>query len=155
MISKALNKIIEYFYLKQKGNLAYYDVLTGVNNRLFYDRVLKQKYLGKECVIAFIDVDGLKFTNDSKGHYAGDKLILNVVEQIKQVRYIDYIVRYGGDEFILIGNKISKEDLELLSNVSYGVCIKAAYEDMSSAICKADGLMYRQKEEKRISRNYF
>lgn len=155
MISKALNKIIEYFYLKQKGNLAYYDVLTGVNNRLFYDRVLKQKYLGKECVIAFIDVDGLKFTNDSKGHYAGDKLILNVVEQIKQVRYIDYIVRYGGDEFILIGNKILKEDLELLSNVSYGVCIKAAYEDMSSAICKADGLMYRQKEEKRIGRNYF
>lgn len=155
MISKALNKIIEYFYLKQKGNLAYYDVLTGVNNRLFYDRVLKQKYLGKECVIAFIDIDGLKFMNDTKGHYAGDKLILNVVEQIKQIRHIDYIVRYGGDEFILIGNKILKEDLELLSNVSYGVCIKAAYEDMSSAICKADGLMYRQKEGKRIGRNYF
>lgn len=149
------DKIVEHLYLKQEGNLAYYDVLTGVNNRLFYDRVLKQKYIGKECVIVFVDIDGLKIMNDSKGHYEGDQLILNVVQQLKQIKYVDYIIRYGGDEFILIGDKILKDDLKLLDNVSYGVCIKAAYEDMSSAISKADVLMYRQKELKKVSRGYY
>ena len=97
----------------------------------------------------------MKFTNDTKGHYEGDKLILSVVEQLKKIRYIDYIIRYGGDEFILIGDKILKEDLKLLNNVSYGLSIKAAYEDMSSAISKADGLMYAEKEKKKMRRNYF
>ena len=152
---KCIDKIVEYLYLKQDGNLAYYDTLTKVNNRLFYDRVIKQKYLGRECFVIFIDIDELKFTNDTKGHYEGDKLILSVVEQLKKIRYIDYIIRYGGDEFILIGDKILKEDLKLLNNVSYGVSIKAAYEDMSSAISKADGLMYAEKEKKKMCRNYF
>ena len=146
---KCIDKIVEYLYLKQDGNLAYYDTLTKVNNRLFYDRVIKQKYLGRECVVIFIDIDGLKFTNDTKGHYEGDKLILSVVDQLKKIRYTDYIIRYGGDEFIL------KEDLKLLNNVSYGVSIKAAYEDMSSVISKADGLMYAEKEKKKMRRNYF
>lgn len=144
-----INGLIEKLYLKQKGNLAYYDNLTQVYNRMFYERELKKKYIGKECVITFVDVDGLKITNDNRGHYEGDKLIIKVTEDLKKINYIDYIIRYGGDEFILISNRLNKEELEAIKHISYGISMKSAYEDMSSAISKADALMYKQKEKKK------
>ena len=150
-----INKLIEKLYLKQKGNLAYYDNLTQVYNRMFYERELKKKYIGRECIVTFIDVDGLKITNDSRGHYEGDKLIINVVEDLKKINYIDYIIRYGGDEFILISNMLNREELDIVRNISYGISMKSAYEDMSSAISKADILMYRQKEEKKKNNPYY
>lgn len=52
-------------------------------------------------VLAFIDVDGLKATNDSLGHAAGDALLLAVVQAIRdQLRSYDLIARFGGDEFV-------------------------------------------------------
>ncbi len=52
-------------------------------------------------VLAFIDVDGLKATNDSLGHYAGDQLLSGVVNTMRaHLRGYDLIVRFGGDEFL-------------------------------------------------------
>lgn len=150
-----INRLIEKLYLKQKGNLAYYDNLTQVYNRMFYERELKKKYIGKECVVTFVDVNGLKIINDNKGHYEGDKLIIKVVEDLKKINYIDYIIRYGGDEFILISDKLKREELEKVKHISYGISMKAAYEDMSSAIAKADVLMYKQKENLKKGDSYY
>ena len=52
-------------------------------------------------VIAFIDVDNLKVTNDSSGHPAGDRLLKHVVDTVREnLRTYDLVVRYGGDEFV-------------------------------------------------------
>jgi diguanylate cyclase (GGDEF)-like protein len=52
-------------------------------------------------VVAFFDVDHLKFINDSHGHVAGDRMLQQVVDAIREaVRSFDLIIRYGGDEFV-------------------------------------------------------
>ena len=51
--------------------------------------------------MAFVDVDGLKATNDTRGHAAGDRVLCTVVDAIKShLRSYDLVVRYGGDEFV-------------------------------------------------------
>src|SRR5438105_3467185 len=53
-------------------------------------------------VVAFVDVDGLKRTNDTLGHAAGDQLLCNVVQSIRaRIRSYDLLFRYGGDEFVV------------------------------------------------------
>jgi diguanylate cyclase (GGDEF)-like protein len=55
----------------------------------------------KPLVLAFIDVDGLKTTNDSIGHAAGDQLLARVVRTMRaRLRPYDLIIRVGGDEFL-------------------------------------------------------
>lgn len=56
---------------------------------------------GQTFVLAFVDVDGLKATNDTLGHTAGDQLLRRIVETMrKNLRSYDLIVRFGGDEFV-------------------------------------------------------
>jgi diguanylate cyclase (GGDEF)-like protein len=63
--------------------------------------------------LCFIDINGLKKVNDTLGHDAGDELILTVVNVIKQViRETDFIIRMGGDEFIIVFVNISIEEAE-------------------------------------------
>ena len=61
----------------------------------------RAKRTQRSFVLAFIDVDGLKTTNDSLGHAAGDELLRRVVDTVRDhLRSYDLIVRFGGDEFL-------------------------------------------------------
>jgi len=86
--------------------LAATDELTGARARgIGLDEVAREieraRRTGTKLTLAFIDVDRLKAVNDTLGHAAGDKLLLNVVESVKtHLRPYDVIVRYGGDEFL-------------------------------------------------------
>ncbi|MDO3664129.1 GGDEF domain-containing protein [Acinetobacter higginsii] len=90
--------------LKQIANS---DVLTGVANRLALDEYIqllesKPEALSQTCVIA-IDIDNFKFVNDQYGHIVGDQVISMIADQLKHnVRASDLIVRYGGDEFLVV-----------------------------------------------------
>ncbi len=56
-----------------------------------------------ELVVAFVDVDGLKRVNDTRGHIAGDAMLLAVAECLSGcLRSYDLIMRYGGDEFVCV-----------------------------------------------------
>ncbi|HET7482351.1 MAG TPA: GGDEF domain-containing protein [Actinomycetota bacterium] len=82
------------------------DDLTGAfrrdAGRLALDRELAMaKRTGRTMVVAFVDVDGLKETNDSSGHALGDVRLRETVRTIRRhLRSYDLIVRYGGDEFV-------------------------------------------------------
>jgi GGDEF domain-containing protein len=136
--------LIEWLYLKQKGNLVYYDALTGVRSRQYYDMVVKQKYHDKEIMVAFVDVNDLKRTNDEQGHTAGSELLKRVAGDLLRISGENEVCRIGGDEFIVIGT-FSKYALSVVSGISYGVYKKEKYEAVSSAVKKADESMYRHK----------
>lgn len=85
---------------------AHTDDLTGAYRRGAGQAVLQQevdraKRTGERLVLAYVDVDGLKATNDREGHAAGDARLREMVAAIRaKVRSYEPIVRYGGDEFI-------------------------------------------------------
>ncbi len=86
----------------------YIDPLTGAYNRRHFDEQLSQ--LGSESALAIIDVDNFKDINDSYGHISGDTVLKEIVNAVKsKVRPIDAVIRYGGDEFLIVFHKISSE----------------------------------------------
>ncbi|MCU1600681.1 MAG: diguanylate cyclase [Frankiales bacterium] len=86
--------------------LAVLDGLTGAHHRepglAELDReVVRAHRTGQTFVLAFVDVDHLKETNDSEGHAAGDALLVRVADAIRtRTRSYDLLVRHGGDEFL-------------------------------------------------------
>ena len=87
---------------------ATHDPLTGLPNRnLLQDRlrqaVSMARRQGRRGGVAFIDLDNFKFVNDSLGHGAGDRLLVEVARRLEAcLRDSDTVARYGGDEFVLI-----------------------------------------------------
>ena len=79
----------------------YADPLTNAYNRRYYT----EHYLTGEDnpAVAMIDVDHFKVINDTYGHMAGDAVLQRIVQKLKStVRSTDYVIRYGGDEFLVI-----------------------------------------------------
>lgn len=91
------------------------DSLTGAGSRSFGNALL-QEYMntftsmGKNYTIAILDIDNFKNFNDCYGHNVGDAVMKNLVSTIKeQLNNEDYIIRWGGDEFILVLNKTDRD----------------------------------------------
>ncbi len=103
--------------------LAYYDSLTGLPNRLLlFDRVekaiskaKKDNYYG---AVLFIDLDRFKNLNDARGHAAGDRLLAEVAIRLKMaLGNQDTISRFGGDEFVVLLPEVSPE-LDMTTKLS-------------------------------------
>ena len=139
---------IERLYLMQPKNLVYFDCLTKCKTRMYYDRVAKVKYHKRELNVAFVDVDNLKRINDEYGHVQGSKRLEEIIGQIKKIIGVEDICRIGGDEFIVIGT-YDPIALDKIDGISYGVYLKEIYEALSSAVAKADRLMYINKKAKK------
>ena len=79
----------------------YRDSLTGAYNRRYYEEVVR-KTIGPAGV-ALLDVDNFKICNDTYGHYAGDMALKTAANTIQScIRESDLLIRYGGDEFLLV-----------------------------------------------------
>ncbi len=93
---------------KHLEHIAHYDALTGLPNRLlFSDRIEHGIHSAhrNQCqlVLFFIDLDRFKIINDTLGHAAGDLLLQEVAQRLKDsVRTVDTVARFGGDEFALL-----------------------------------------------------
>ena len=145
----------------------YIDVLTGCNNRRFYEERLKDTTVN--AGVAFIDIDDFKLYNDVYGHAAGDDILRAIGSCIRRcIRPDDSLVRYGGDEFIAIfpgaergelldildsiRENVAAVKLEGLSAVTLSLSIGAVMSDnetINEAVNRADALlMYKAKKEK-------
>jgi len=83
------------------------DPLTGLGNRRKLEIVLEHAFAaarrGQPLSVVMIDIDGFKLFNDERGHLEGDEVLRRFADSLReQVRGADLIVRYGGDEFLLV-----------------------------------------------------
>lgn len=152
-----------------------HDAFTGTLNRRAGLDLLKKmrpkddRRKTRIC-LCFVDINGLKTVNDALGHDAGDELILTVVNVFKRIiRESDFIIRMGGDEFIIVFSNASNEEAEnvwkriqiefekinrsekrrYLVNASHGI---VGYEPAENGnidewIKYADEIMYVEKKE--------
>ncbi len=159
---KLIGKMIRY------DDKLYRDVLTGAyNRRYFEDRV---KNVPMKAGVAIIDIDDFKLCNDTCGHEAGDVSLQTLVHTIrKYIRKADMIIRYGGDEFLLIMPDVSEEVfVEKLQKIQqkihsvhlsqYGQMqlsisvggVMMGDESVEQAVRRADKLMYQAKTQKNM-----
>lgn len=143
-----------------------FDSLTGAYVRNYYETDIKQTML---CGgVALIDIDDFKICNDTYGHDAGDTALSETAKVIlKNISKKDYLVRFGGDEFLLVLPHISEKDMNALlekirsdvSEVRHGglgnmrltVSIGGVMSDnrpTTDAVRRADHLMYIAKRHK-------
>ena len=152
--------------------LAMIDPLTGVFNRRYLDEVLPKEVnrterLKSQLSFAMIDVDGFKSVNTRFGHVIGDQVLSEVAHLLKgHFRLSDSIVRYGGDEFLVVmpdtdeqGAQVSAERLQTSverwnaskiidgykMSLSCGVSVFAKGANPTEVIEAADQRMYHQK----------
>lgn len=87
---------------------AIHDALTGLHNRRHFDQILQLEFglandNGWPLTLGFIDLDHFKQVNDTRGHVTGDTVLTKIAAVIKQnLRERDYIMRYGGEEFVVL-----------------------------------------------------
>ncbi|HUT53660.1 MAG TPA: diguanylate cyclase [bacterium] len=158
--------------------LVFIDDLTGLFNTRYLDLSLqtelkRAKRFKTHLSLLFIDLDFFKNVNDAHGHLAGSKLLIEIAEVLKTcVREIDVVVRYGGDEFIIIlvetdrvgADKVAERIRKSIEDETYPVkegltinitcCVGIATfpddaESKSELIHLADRAMYRGKETTR------
>jgi diguanylate cyclase (GGDEF)-like protein len=106
---------------EQLRNIALYDSLTGLPNRLLFDDRMEQAMVrsgrsGKPCALMFVDLDRFKPVNDTFGHHVGDELLKAAAGRLVNcVRKEDTVARAGGDEFIVVVSELTKrEDAALI-----------------------------------------
>lgn len=146
----------------------YKDALTGVFNRRYYED--KVRNLESSAGVAMVDLDDFKLYNDTYGHDAGDKALKVVVEVIRRhARKTDKVVRFGGDEFLLLIPDINVDNFtkklkeiqeevhaarvpgysQLKLSVSIGGVLSTG-EKLGEAVLRADKFMYRAKQRKNM-----
>lgn len=105
--------------LEEISALSLTDELTGLSNRRGFLTLADQRLQllerrGSWCMLAFADVDGLKLTNDSMGHEAGDRLIVDAARVLcSTFRGTDLVARMGGDEFVVLADDVV-EDVQVV-----------------------------------------
>ena len=168
--------------------LAYYDSLTQLPNRqLFMERLGESvsacRRRQDRSALLFVDLDGFKALNDTKGHTVGDLLLRQVGERLKcAVREIDTVARLGGDEFVVILNALNPNppiaaiqartvsqkmlmalneaynlnDYDHLCTSSIGITLFSGNDtDMEAILQRADLAMYQAKTDGRNQLRFF
>jgi diguanylate cyclase (GGDEF)-like protein len=103
--------------IDQLANAAFYDTLTGLHNRRFFDELLEHERArcsryGDAMGLIFLDIDLFKKLNDTHGHRCGDEALRLVARVIRaSVRQSDVVARYGGEEFVILALSISRKGL--------------------------------------------
>lgn len=158
---------------RELQNLATTDALTQIANRSSLDEVLKQSIAENERYqrpfsVVMIDIDFFKKINDTHGHLVGDTVLKTVAQLIKsQIRSVDTVGRWGGEEFVIVYREIECQGAYALAEnirqsvekypfegleritISLGVAQYRAGTSAEELLKQADTAMYDSKEQGR------
>ncbi len=128
------------------------DDLTGVFNRRYImaelERMCSEDH--GSFYVLFIDINALKYTNDTYGHNAGDRLIIKVTHAIlTTVREHDMVARIGGDEILVVMPNVQSEDCRIVIE-RIMQCIERQNEDDEILISASIGSIYVDDEVKKL-----
>ncbi|MCF7977909.1 MAG: diguanylate cyclase [Chromatiaceae bacterium] len=157
---------------QELARIAHTDPLTGAFNRRYLDEAATSllalaKREGRDIAIAMMDIDDFKPINDRFGHDMGDRVIAVLVDLIRQqIRQSDLIVRFGGEEFVLMLPNTGLEDAEHVAEkirqqvatsqaaapvqftLSIGLTVVSSLDQtISDSIARADKALYQAKRE--------
>lgn len=152
--------------LSRYNEKLYQDALTGVYNRRYYEDRIKK--MTASVGVAMIDMDDFKIYNDTYGHNAGNLALITTVEAIRHcIRKNDTLIRYGGDEFLLVLQGISetmfREKLKQIRTEIYNANVPtysrlqlsasiggvmSAGRTVEETVMEADKFMYLAKNRK-------
>jgi diguanylate cyclase (GGDEF)-like protein len=163
---------------RELAHQALHDPLTSLPNRtLLADRLdqalARQARAGGTVVVAFMDLDRFKLINDSKGHPAGDALLVSLARRLESVlRAGDTVARFGGDEFVMVSEGDHTDDdvmsiaqrlaatledsfsvagEEIRVSGSVGLAVGHSGDSADDLIRNADAAMYEAKKTQRGS----
>lgn len=155
------------------------DPLTGIYNRGYFTRYVQRIFGPKEAgagwYLLVVDVDHFKTINDTYGHTVGDKALIGVVKALQETcdkcGNLDFLARYGGDEFVVVCRRGSEEEMEEFANsinrrlemvnqkseLPFSLTLSVGwagfdierYKTIEELVAAADRAMYRQKAEKK------
>ncbi len=163
-------------YEEQLKRFAATDAMTDVYNRKWGRGKLEALFTApieqrRRMTLCFIDIDGLKSVNDRHGHAAGDEMIVNTVRAIFScIRKDDFIIRWGGDEFVLFLNCQAEDAKKVMDKIQfafdhfnstagkpYALAVSHGLVEMSSPFAnledlveEADRRMYEMKARKKL-----
>ena len=146
-----------------------HDPLTNAYNRAYFnDSILSilesHRNENKKTDIIFFDIDHFKQVNDTYGHKVGDAILVSVVNIVtKHIREKDYLIRWGGEEFIIITSSASLKDTHKQAEYirtmiehhdfeevekltcSFGIAVHQDGDNINNTIKKADDKLYEAK----------
>ncbi|WP_347258702.1 EAL domain-containing protein [Methylocaldum sp.] len=163
-------------YIRQLERLAHHDALSGLPNRESFRAEARSAFhrcrrTGREMAVMLMDLDGFKPVNDTAGHEAGDHVLAVIAKRLRHVarEHGALAARLGGDEFALllpeaadrgavgalagavlraVGRPTKAAGCTFELSASIGICLGPDGEtDVGELLSRADGAMYRVKEE--------
>ena len=158
------SEIANYMLLDRLKILSSKDMLTGVLNRNemnnLVDELSRDEDSNQSIGVAFTDLNGLKTINDTEGHPAGDLMLKNAANALREVFDEDTIFRAGGDEFSILIKGITPDEMakkisqvrevsEKYDKVSFaiGFHVEENCKNVRTALRLADENMYKDKAE--------
>ena len=137
---------------RQLEILSITDPLTGVYNRLKMDRVLAEE-IHHACIekipltIIMVDIDHFKQINDQWGHNVGDEMLKKITKTLKaNIRKIDILGRWGGEEFLIISPETSAEAGRILAERLREKIENASYAPVSRVTVSLGGTIWQSKD---------
>lgn len=159
---------------KELEKLAYFDPLTGLNNRVTLIKKIKemieaQSSDSNSIALLYVDLDNFKNINDNLGHEMGDQFLKEISARLEKIYYPNkFISRISGDEFVVLINNLAHEDdinliiqniftlvsdpirlsdQEIVCTASVGVCLFPQFaKDENSLLKNADIALYKAKQ---------
>ncbi len=158
--------------VEELTEIVFLDPLTGIGNRRYAEVVLEEKMAelaryGFRFGVLFVDVDRFKEINDAHGHERGDEVLKMVATTLaRSARALDFVGRWGGEEFVLVLSNVTDFNLPLVADrarrlvehselptpagplqvtISVGATVVRKGEGAGDVLRRADGLMYEAK----------
>jgi len=140
--------MIEQIALEEK---VIHDKLTGSYNREYFEKnykLLLQKYEKDGLLaLAFLDIDYFKKVNDRYGHDIGDEVLIKFVDTInRHSREYDILIRWGGEEFILILKLNKKEDLSRILEKLRNIIETVSFPQVGNITCSMGATVHKDNE---------